>query len=76
MPHMPTNSCVYMRQLCQHLPHMSSMQSTMSAQAVAYINFTSLTYTPKQIFLQHCICVSYHTSTVVYIQTAQYCIYK
>ena len=57
------------------MPHMNSMQSTMSPQALVYIHFTLLTYAPEQICLLHCIYMSHYPTTLVYIQTPHYCIY-
>ena len=58
MPHMQISSCAHETTISVDIPHMSTMQSTMSQQVLVYIQFTLLTYVPQQICLPHCIYMS------------------
>ena len=50
-----------------YIPHMNSLQSTMSPGTLIYIHFTLLAYAPKQICLLNHTHMSHFTTTVVYI---------
>ena len=62
--------------MSMYISHMNSMQSTILPQAMVYMNFTSLTYDPEQIFLPNCKCVSHCANNEVCIWTPDYCIYN
>ena len=55
---------------------MNSLQSTLSAQALVYIQFKLLAYVPEHICLSHHTSMSQCTSNIVYIKTPHYCTYK
>ena len=51
--------CRYQRTMSVYISHINSMQSTASPQALVYLHFMLLAYTPKQICLQDCTCTSH-----------------
>ena len=55
MPHIPICSCTDIRQLCQYISHMNSLQSIVWQWTLVYIHFTLLTYAAEQIGLPHCM---------------------
>ena len=49
--------CTYDTSMSVYIPHINSMQSTLSAQTLVYIHFTLLTCAPEHICLPHFIYV-------------------
>ena len=54
------------RQLHQQ-PHMNSLKSTLSPQALDYILLKLLVYAPKHVCQPHQTCISHYTSNIVYM---------
>ena len=54
-----------------HIPHVNSLQSTMSLQVLVNIHFTLLGYASEHICLPHQTCMPHCTSNVVYMWTPQ-----
>ena len=76
MPHMSITSYAHMRQISLYKVTHETLWPTMSPKALVYINCILLTYVPDQICLPHCICIPHCTTTVIYIYTPHYYIYK
>ena len=59
--------CRYQTTMLVYVPYITSMQLAVSPQALAYLNFKLLAYSPEQICLPHYTCISCHTNYVVHI---------
>ena len=74
MPHIPTSSGLVIRKLCQYIPHVTSLHSVMSPQALVYIHFTLFSYA-LIIYACHIRCMSHCTSNITYMSIPHYCTY-
>ena len=62
-----------MRQICQYI-YLLWTQSNQQCEWISGIHtFTLWAYSPEQIFLPHCTCMSQCTNNVVYLQTTNCC---
>ena len=71
MPHVPVCPHADMRQLCQYMFHVNSLQWTVWLGTLVYIHFTLLPYAPEQICQPYCTYMSYCMSTIVNIHINQ-----
>ena len=58
----------YQKTMAVYIPHMNSLQSTLSPQALVYIQFKLLAYAPNHICLLHQTCMSHCSSNIVYMK--------
>ena len=68
--------CRYQTTVSVYIPHMNSLQSTFSPQALVNLHFTLFTYVPEYICLPHQTCMSHCTSNIVYMKTPHDCTCK
>ena len=61
--------CIYQKIMSVYIPHMNSLQATVSSEMPAYLHFTLLAYAPEHIYLPHHTYMSHCTGNTDYTGT-------